>query len=57
MHANRCELRGGKACFEFLRGKTLEEELDILRARKDYAGLQTELQEYKKLLTDTLGPE
>ena len=26
-------------------------------ARKDYAGLQTELQEYKKLLTDTLGPE
>ena len=57
VHANRCELRGGKACFEFLRGKTLEEELDILRARKDYAGLQTELQEYKKLLTDTLGPE
>ena len=28
VHVNRCELRGNTACFEFLSGRTLEEELD-----------------------------
>ena len=57
VHANRCELRDGAACFEFLHGRTLEEELDVLRAGKDYAGLAEKLQEYRRLLTGALGPE
>lgn len=55
--ANRCELRDGAAYFEFLEGRTWEAKLDDLRVKKDYAGLAAELQNYKKLLTDTLGPE
>lgn len=55
IRANRCELRDGKACFEFLKGRTYEERLDDLRVRKDYAGLASALQEYKGMLTEALG--
>lgn len=57
IHPNRCELKDGAAYFEFLKGKTYEERLDGLRARKDYAGLASELMAFKNLLTQTLGPE
>lgn len=57
IRANRCELRDGAACFEYLKGRTWEEKLDGLRRKRDYAGLAAELQNYKKLLTDTLAPE
>ncbi|MCI8584684.1 MAG: hypothetical protein HFI92_02110 [Lachnospiraceae bacterium] len=55
--ANRCELRGGIACFEFLKGRTLEEHLDELRRQKDYAGLTGELLKFRALLFETLKPE
>lgn len=57
VRANRCEQRDGVACFEYLKGRTWEEKLDELRGKRDYAGLAAELQNYKKLLTDTLEPE
>lgn len=57
IRANRCEIKGGNACFEFLKGRTYEERLDVLRAKKDYAGLAAALQDYKKLLTDALKGE
>ena len=55
--ANRCELRSGTACFEFLKGRTLEAELDELRSRKDYSGLLSRLFWFRELLTETLKPE
>lgn len=55
--ANRCELRGDTACFEFLKGRTLEEHLDELRRQKDYAGLTGELLKFRTLLLETLKPE
>lgn len=55
--ANRCELRGSTACFEFLKGRTLEAELDELRSRKDYGGLLSRLLWFRELLTGTLKPE
>ena len=55
--ANRCELRGDTACFEFLEGRTFEEHLDELRRQKDYAGLTMELLRFRELLTETLKPE
>ena len=57
IRANRCAIRDGKACFEFLKGRTCEERLDALRAKKDYAGLAAALQDYKKLLTNALKEE
>lgn len=56
LHANRCEIKDGQAYFEFLNGRTWEAKLDGLRVQKDYAGLAAELQNYRKLLTDTLRP-
>lgn len=57
IHTNRCEIRDGKACFEFLKGRTYEERLDMLRAKKDYAQLAAALQDYKKLLMGALEGE
>ncbi len=57
VHANRCELSGDNAYFEFLTGTTFEERLDALRAVQDYAGLASALQEYKKMLERALQPE
>lgn len=57
LHANRCELSGDKACFEFLEGQTYEEILDGFREEQNYAGLAEELQKYKQLLINTLEPE
>ncbi|MDO4260435.1 MAG: hypothetical protein Q4C82_00020 [Eubacteriales bacterium] len=51
LHFNRCGLSDGAACFEFLKGQTLEERLDGLRSRKDYAGLTSALLDYRRLLT------
>ena len=56
LHANRCEMKDGQAYFEFLRGRTWEAKLDELRVKKDYAALAAELQNYKRLLTETLAP-
>lgn len=55
--ANRCELTGDTACFEFLSGRTFEEHLDELRGCRDYAGLVSELMRYRSLLMNTLRPE
>lgn len=57
VRVNRCELKDGGACFEFLNGRTYEARLDELRIRKDYAGLAAELLAFKKLLVKTLMPE
>ena len=57
VRANRCELRGDAACFEFLQGRTLEERLDELRARGDYAGLTSELERFRRLLAGIVEPE
>lgn len=57
VRANRCVLRENMACFEFLKGRTFEERLDSLRAKKDYGALAAELQNYKRLLTETLEKE
>lgn len=57
IRANHCEIKNGEACFEFLEGRTYEERLDTLRARKDYAGLLAALQDYKRLLMDALEGE
>lgn len=55
--ANRCELRDNRACFEYLKGRTFEERLDELRAKRDYGGLAAELLGFGTLLRDTLRPE
>lgn len=57
LRANRCELKGDVACFEFLHGNTMEERLDMLRAARDYAGLAAALQDYKNLLLGALKEE
>lgn len=57
LRANRCELKDGTACFEFLKGRTFEAKLDGLRLHKDYAGLAAELLAFRKLLVETLKPE
>ncbi|MBS6396890.1 MAG: hypothetical protein KH452_07030 [Clostridiales bacterium] len=54
--ANRCELKDGAACFEFLKGRTYEELLDDLRSKKDYAGLASKLQQFRSMLVETLKP-
>ena len=55
--ANRCILKGDAASFEFLEGRTFEEHLDELRKAGDYAGLASEIQRFRTLLTETLKPE
>lgn len=55
--ANRCVLKDGMACFEFLKGRTYEAKLDELRLYRDYAGLTAKLLEFRRLLTETLKPE
>ncbi len=54
---NRCVLEGDGACFEYLKGSTLEERLDTLRRQKDYAGLTSEILRFQRLLTETLASE
>lgn len=57
LQANRCILDGDTAGFEFLAGRTLEEQLDEKRTKQDYAGLAAELQEFRSLLYRALEPE
>lgn len=57
IRVNRCELQDGAAYFEFLKGRTFEEQLDTLRNHKDYAGLAAALQDYRRLLLNCLAPE
>lgn len=54
---NRCVLEGDGACFEYLKGRTFEEHLDMLRSQKDYARLTSEVLRFQRLLTETLEPE
>ncbi len=54
---NRCVLEGDGACFEYLKGRTFEEHLDVLKAQRDYAGLTSEVLRFQRLLTETLEPE
>lgn len=57
IRVNRCEQRGEAVCFEFLEGETIEEKLDGLRRKKDYAGIVSEIGKFRTLLLDTLKPE
>ncbi len=54
---NRCVMKKEAACFEYLDGRTLEERLDELRSRREYAAMTEEVGRFQSLLKETLGPE
>lgn len=49
-----CEMANGQAVFPYIEGESLESRLDKYVNEKDYKGILSEIENYKKMITDNV---